>query len=316
MKSGMAVLEEYLQEKYVELYDVNINTSGTLAKLDLLRTAYPKYFYQPTEITGLTYILNRGNMYFLIQKENLPQEIQEQLRGGDAGDKSFSAYSSLTDVYGVTSNLKVYYCSDGLDSLTGTVEILKDSGSRLAISNSSSFGNYLKSVDGVKTDNSGNVLADGLSNYGILTIQDTTIASLDELYNLSSLTRVNIINSTINSLKGVELASLLNYVYIKDSTISDFSSLGNSSSIVTLEFENMQGDAFSKFCDDMSTTNNSSITTLALNRLEGNISKINDLPSKLKSNLKYLYNDYYQDSVVSIGDGFTNLYELRPSMRI
>ena len=128
-KQGMAALEEFLQEKYVEAYDIVSNNNIT-SELDILRTVYPEYFYQPTDETGLPYILNSGNMYFLIQKENLPSELQEQIVGGDAGDKTYESYANLIDVYGVTSKLKVYYCSNGLASLVGQEEKLKDSGDR------------------------------------------------------------------------------------------------------------------------------------------------------------------------------------------
>ena len=96
-KNGMAALEEWLQEKYVEFYDEAVNYN----KPELLANKINNLFFKEG---SKNYIINEGKIYYLINKSALPEEIREGLFKGDSIE--YSDYARLIDVYGVTRRLK------------------------------------------------------------------------------------------------------------------------------------------------------------------------------------------------------------------
>jgi hypothetical protein len=314
VKTGMAALEEWLQEQYVELYDIDKNMSGVSA-LDVLKNNYPEYFYNPRENTGLSYILRDGYMYYLIQKSSLPEEIRSSLNGGDAGDGSYSAYSTFQDVYGVTSNLKVYYCSDGLESLIGTSEKMKDDPTRISISASSSagFASYLKDTyDWIKTDENGNVLAEGLEAIKTLSLENVNLTSLSDLYNFSSLKKLYVSNSSITSLKGLENATILTNFYITNSVIEDYSKLGGLNNLNVLYLENVTTDEVEKLGTALKNSNMNNLEYFGIINSPNvtSTNAINNFSSVTKASIKYMYLYGNSEVDVVIGDGFDSVYEL------
>jgi hypothetical protein len=109
IQSGIAALEEYLQQKYVEYYDEADNYN---CKPELLNAKISNLLLKDGT---RDYIVNDGKIYYLINKESLPSEIKENLVGGNTTE--WAKYIRLQDVYGITNELKVYYC----DTETGTV---------------------------------------------------------------------------------------------------------------------------------------------------------------------------------------------------
>ncbi len=113
-KQGMAILEEFLQEKYVEYYETASKNENKIEGFINIKEV-AKYFYCPVDegIGNLRYIVDSDyHVLYLIKKSGLPEEIRNSLVGGDAGNKEYIDYATLKDVYGVTSDLKVYYCSN------------------------------------------------------------------------------------------------------------------------------------------------------------------------------------------------------------
>ena len=114
---SVAMLEEYLNSYYVEHYEEMANEES---KVQALKNMEPNWFFRDAP---LGYIVDSdGQIHFFINKDGLPDEIKSQLKGGDAGDKDYSSYSQMKDVYGVTKDLKVYYCSDGKESVLGATD--------------------------------------------------------------------------------------------------------------------------------------------------------------------------------------------------
>ena len=71
-KQGMAALEEYLQERYVEYYD---EADKYNSKVDLLVAKVPKLFFK----NGVkNYFVYDGKVYYLINKEALPDELKSR----------------------------------------------------------------------------------------------------------------------------------------------------------------------------------------------------------------------------------------------
>ena len=269
---SVAVLEEFFQQKYVDLY---LDNNSKFTKLDIVRKNYSDWFYKPTK-TGLSYILLDGNIYYLIEKENLPSEIKNQIKGGDAGNKTYQDYANFKDVYGITSDLKVYYCSNGVNERIGASdEKLEDSATREAISNTSTsgLGKYLiDNFDWIKTDAKGNVLVDGMASLKEFTIDSSNISNLEELYNFSSLQKLYLKNVNLRSLQGVETCPKLQYVYIYNSTIDNYVNLSDVSNLNYLYLEqinNLELEKLSNSLKESSISNlqyfgiyNSDITTL------------------------------------------------------
>ncbi len=107
MKNSIAVLEEFIQEFYVGNFEDF--SSSDLSKVELVKTKKKEWFYNTKE----GFVVDSGNhALYLIVKKNLPKDIRDQLVGGDAGEGTYKDYFTLNDVYGVTSDLKVYYCSN------------------------------------------------------------------------------------------------------------------------------------------------------------------------------------------------------------
>ncbi len=116
-KQGMAVLEEFLQEKYVEHYDSMNSEGNNKSPAENMIDIYSDWFYRAGSnyyvLKDYTYKDEEGNTKSdlikirLIRKKNLPIEIREALVGGDAKgldgkENSDYAYDNLKDVYGVT----------------------------------------------------------------------------------------------------------------------------------------------------------------------------------------------------------------------
>ena len=108
---SVAILEEFLQME-ASNYITEENSYET--QYELLKSKYPGWFYQNKQ----GYVIDaEGHALYLIRKSGLPQNIQEQLVGGNASYAS--DFYAQKDVYGVTSDLKVYYCSNGTDTILG-----------------------------------------------------------------------------------------------------------------------------------------------------------------------------------------------------
>ena len=175
------------------------------------------------------YITYDGEMYYLINKQALPDDVKNQLKGGDTTD--YLKYIRLQDVYGVTPDLKVYYCESGTDSALGTLDsteldpstplkkINQDAEMKSAITEALASVGVTVGEDGVTVGDASklkNVELDG-SKHNI-----TSISGLSEL---SSLKTVTLSNLNLNDLDGLQNCTLLYYVYFKNCKVNDYSKL-------------------------------------------------------------------------------------------
>ena len=71
-KQGMVALEEYIQEKYVKYYDEAEKYNN---KIDLLIDKVPNLFFKNG---AKKYFVYDGKVYYLINKEGLPEEIKSR----------------------------------------------------------------------------------------------------------------------------------------------------------------------------------------------------------------------------------------------
>lgn len=182
------------------------------------------------------YIINEGKVYYLLNKSCsfIPKEVKDSLLGGDTTE--YSKYTRLEDVYGITKDLKVYYCSSGMEGAFGAVEnydidpnasatgINGNSNIKTALTDilSSQYGITVDSEKGVTLANASvlrNLELDGTKYSGI-----TDINALGDLKNLKSLTLSNL---SLTSLSGLEGIPGLNYLYLKNTTVGDYTALAS-----------------------------------------------------------------------------------------
>ncbi len=248
---SIATLEEYLQDKYIQNYE-KIDENET--KVVNLENIYPEYFYIPANngYGRLRYVINEeGKALYLIQKSKLPDEIKNQLKGGEAGKGKYEDYVKMNDVYGVTSDLKVYYAKGNGEILGIGKEILdNDDPIREVVSEEkdNNLYNILKDYDFNKD---GTINAQEVKGIKELKISNNNMIALKELYKFYGIEKITLENIELNDLDGIQNVSKLNYVYFKNCKINNYNKLGNlNNSLEYLYFYNVTDNEIEKLCSN------------------------------------------------------------------
>jgi len=250
-KNGMAILEEFLQQKYVENFEnFNVDDTNKIAKLADL---YQSYFYNPKDdhYGTVNYMLDsEGHALYLINKQGLPQEIKDNLTGGNCGvgktgSERYYDYLSLNDVYGVTGNLKVYYSSgDGtFIGIASSDELDNDTTTRIVLEADSAI------TKSIKYDGTALTVADTQSIKSLEMDNPSGLENLKDLYVLGSLENLTLRNINLTNLDGIEMSLKLNYVYFDNCIISDYTSLSSVKNLTYLYFYNIDDDEFETVCE-------------------------------------------------------------------
>ena len=341
---GIATLEEYLQTEYVKYYDETENYTN---KIELLSSKLGNLCLKDGTKNYITY---DGKMYYLINKQALPNDVKNQLKGGDTTD--YLKYIRLQDVYGVTPDLKVYYCESGTDSALGTIDstevdpnmplkkINQDAEMKSAITESLTSVGVTVGEDGVTVGDASkikNIELDG-SKHNI-----TSISGLSEL---SSLKTVTLSNLNLNDLDGLQNCTLLYYVYFKNCKVNDYSKLATVLDLQYLYLYLPQSMSEADANAQVSNLGNGLANATELNKVEyfgisgttdmmdgnysldvgssnnkwgygnSNLSKVNSIKSlesfsdNIKKTIKYVYLNNNSFSSIESLSGFTNIYEL------
>ena len=335
-----AILEEWLGQVYIQNYENFDNSQDKITEIINLGV---DWIYQPAKegYGNLNYIVDSdGKALYLIQKDKLPDDIKNQIRDGELNGKTkdYSNYLKSEDVYGVTSNLEVYYCSNGKNSMLGIdkEKIDDDLPTRIIIEDlNSGIGNILSNYD----KNGDNKLSSQeISGIKEITINsESSVNNLKELYNLYGLQKLIIENSNLSDLNGIENCSQLYYIFIKNSTIGDYTAIGKlGSKLHNLYFLYATNDELNKLCRGLSNYDLPNLNYLGFfatytssvdytfdkttNRYENknrestelsDISALASLTNVTKNAIKYFYiNDNKITSLEALAD-FTNLYYLR-----
>ena len=232
VKNGMAILEEFLQEKYVENFG---NSDKYDEKLDsmLYETTTNKYFQRAANKDMFFLDSSTYKEYFLIEKSALPKEIQKALIGGDNSLTGKTIYASFVDVYGVTSDLKVYYCKDGYESWFGTVDTAKETDLNKTIADSNSgWGDVL----GVSNKNI--TVSDIKSVNGKLVINRSGL-DLKFLVNFPKITEVRFTTCNYDNLEGLGyLTDVKDLYFEKGAVIDDYGEIGRLQNLSGIFFTN------------------------------------------------------------------------------
>ena len=279
---SVAVLEEYLNSYYVEHYEEMQDTNNS--KVILLKALQPNWFFS----TNLGYVPDSdGNALYLINKQGLPEDIKQQLKGGDAGDGTYLDYANLNDVYGVTSNLKVYYCSNGKSTIMGesTENLDKDNPARTVLDTNSNLGKTLVEYD---VDGDGKISSQEVRAVKELTLNsESGITSLDGISNLISLETLTLENINLQDLKGIENCSKLYYVFLQGCIIEDYSNLRNlKNNLQYLYLYNIDDNELNKLCSlDKGIGGDCDFSKLSYLAVVGNTTYINSTQTPLDTTI-------------------------------
>ena len=314
------MLEEFLNSYYVEHYD---NFTEEESKVQALKILEPDWFFSGAP---LGYIVDsNGRIHFYINKDGLPENIKSQLRGGDAGDKTYRAYASMEDVYGVTKDLKVYYCKDP-NNIFGTAEYDLDDSNRVVFEANSEMA---KLITGNNTDEVTASTARSIKNLTIT--NENQLKDLTELYNLPSLQELTLKNVEMESLSGLENAPSIINIIFENCNIKDYSAMKKIDKLQKLYIIKSNNDEINKLFTAMKETDYTRLNTLAItgNKIiiesktiesenlgtakseVSNIDILKELTSSTKTSIKNLFlNNNNISDILAISD-FINITLVR-----
>ena len=215
---SVAVLEEFMQEQYIKLYGTTENSNNKI-----------EYLLKDTN-GSRKYIQKAMNTYYFIEKSELPEEIRNQIKGGDNSLTNKTIWADFNDIYGITSDLKVYYCGSTNENRIGATDeaIKADKELSKPISGMSKGSDWAKAL-GLEKD----VTYKDLLNVTELNITNSNL-DLKLMYNLGSLKRLTFSNVNINNLEGIGSAVNLNYLFFDNSKIESYKDIENCTKLQRL----------------------------------------------------------------------------------
>lgn len=214
-----------MQEKYVEHFNEADNFTN---KQELLASKMPNLFLKDA---NCNFIIKDSKVYYLINKNSLPDEIKKGLIGGNTTE--YSKYTRLIDVYGVTDDLKVFYYNSEDGTLYGTLLESNVDISKIAASNLNK-DTTIKNLITAELAKYGIVPSEnGMSMYDVSVINDlkidgnvtNEIESLNALSDLKNLKTLTLSNLELENLNGLEGCPNLKYLYFRNCKISNYSRL-------------------------------------------------------------------------------------------
>ena len=308
---GIATLEEYLQSEYVKYYDESDEYTN---KIELLASKMNGLLLKDG---SKNYVVYEGKMYYLLNKQALPEEIRNQLKDGDTTE--YSKYIRLQNVYGITENLKVYYCNNGTENVLGTLTDLEiDPNAPLTkINNNSELKNAISSAlndIGINVDEEKGITIGNVANLKNITIDgsETPITSLAGISELTVLQNLNLKNITVSNLDGIEACNMLKSIYFEDCVITDENGYDKLSTVLDLQelyfrfstnlTEEASNKQIEKMCSSMSkATELNKLEKFGIFGTEGMLKEKTQM-SFDNTNGKYLYNSSIRSNVTNISN--------------
>jgi len=238
LRLGIAQLEEYLQNVYVENYALAKNYA---TKPELINAVIPNFLLPDGT---RSYIINGGKKYYLINKSSLPQDLQDVLGGGNTTE--YTEYIRLHDVYGVTEELTVYYCNEEGTNTYGDM-VLSNADPNIPATQINSNSSLKDAITAQLSKQSVIVDPETGVTIGNLAVLDTleiseNVTSLDGISEARSLINLTLTNLTLSNLNGLESCVKLEFIYFNNCTISDYSKLAKCSGLKYL-YMNLPSDS-------------------------------------------------------------------------
>ena len=217
---SVAALEEYLQQEYVKKYD---QLSPYDNKLDgFIYDSELRKIIQKASNNSY-YFLDSENYkeYYFIEKSALPDDIKNQIKGGDTSLTGTGIYAIFDDIYGVTSDLRVFYCSSGTDTRIGATDTAQETNlEKVVISADDPWSSALGynrdiTLSDLRSQKDITVTTDGLD--------------LNQLIYFGSLEKITFDNCTYPTLEGIQNAPNLYYVcFYNNCSVDDYNALRKS----------------------------------------------------------------------------------------
>ncbi|MBO5398460.1 MAG: leucine-rich repeat domain-containing protein [Clostridia bacterium] len=332
--NSCAYLEEYFNQLYATCA-IDGNIDGETPLETIMKNGYQNYFFSTSEgyclkknytnsETGETQTL----VLYLVKKEELPEEIRNQIKGAD--NLESRDYRKLTGVYGITSDLKAYYCQSGIDSMLGltTSDLNADSPDIVYADENSTLAQIINGGTAPITNQ-------GLKSIKTLTIDTTEkLVLLQDFKKFPNITSVVFKNISIPNLIGIEgaLESLIDIRFINCS-VQDYSALNSLSNLKKLylitptdknadiarlgstdkgianaEFSKLQYFGIVGHASYLETTT----TSYATNRYDiTDISSLANFSKTTKEAIKFLYLQNLQLTSIEALSDFINVYTIR-----
>ena len=292
-----AKLEEFLQSYYVSHFDTLPQDCNSKVEALQSNSESASWFWMPknNKFGGLNYVVSSdGQMCYFIDKANFEAKSNSgiTLKGGKAGKGTYKDYASFNDVYGVTSDLKVYYCSSGKDSILGidSSQLDIDDKDREVFAAGSSFSKLIK--------NGEKVTVQDVKKVTTIDINGNSGVSLTDLYNLTSLKKLTLTNYE-GSLEGIQNAVQIEEIMLKNCTITNYSALKElESKIKRMYLYSIDDNELNKFCSDLSSANFSSLENFGI---------VGDLI--YLDNMSVSYNTGKSSRTITTTEPLTNLSE-------
>ena len=327
---SVAVLEEFMQQEYLKLYGKLDNPEN---KIDYFinDTSGSRNYIQKAMNNNYYFMDNvSGNTYYFIEKSALPDEIRNQIKGGDTSLSNKTIWADFTDIYGITSDLKVYYCSNSSDTRIGaTDENLQadlskpiagmsagsDWANALGIDRDVTYRDLLSVSDLTITNSNLDLnLMYNLGSLKKLTFKDVEMQNLDGIGNASNLEYIYFNNSRVNNYKGIEDCSKLKYLYLylppsmseEDANRQVKNLCDENIGIANADLTNLQ--YFGIFGVDTYNNNTSNWSNISKTNVYSKLNNISDL-SKLKSSkyIEYIFLYNTQIKTILMLENFVNL---------
>ncbi len=292
-----AKLEEFLQSYYVSHFDTLPQDCNSKVEALQSNSESASWFWMPKNngFGGLNYVVSSdGQMCYFIDKVNFEAKSNSgiTLKGGKAGKGTYKDYASFNDVYGVTSDLKVYYCSSGKDSILGidSSQLDIDDKDREVFAAGSSFSKLIK--------NGEKVTVQDVKKVTTIDINGNSGVSLTDLYNLTSLKKLTLTNYE-GSLEGIQNAVQIEEIMLKNCTITNYSALKElESKIKRMYLYSIDDNELNKFCSDLSSANFSNLESFGI---VGNLLYLD--------NMSKFYNTEKSSRTITTTEPLTNLSE-------
>ena len=306
---GIASLEEYLNQFYVENYE-DLKNSEDKAEALSNYSKSSNWFYK----TANGYVVDKnGKINYFLKVENLPEEAKKEIVDGKSEGKTYGDYINGIDVYGVTKDLQVYYLKDGFENVLGaSYENQKDEDPTKVVFEAGSLWSKVVSGEEARA-----LTIKDMKDTTTLNIDDNSgITSFTDIYNFTSLKKLTLTNINMSSLAGLDNVRDLEYLYLKNVNIGDYSAISKLTKLKYLyverngnteEADNVQ---VGKMLDAMAGVDYTKLEYFGIfghSQLDyfygegrniyessqksslSNISKFNNLSISTKNTIKYLY---------------------------
>ena len=305
---SIAVLEEWLNQRYMELY-INSEEKYSTRIEYLLHDENSDIFYQAP--TGYRYMWNSdGKQRYFMDKTKLPEELKKAIKGSE--NREYKDYLNLNDVYGITSDLKVYYKTS--NTILGEEEDLRVNFDKIEFDKNTTIGKLFGGEDGASIKDL--VRQDKITLDGSSITPEEAKEVISKSAYLVGATKLELINLNLDDLNGIENMPQLVELYIKNTNIADYNKIGFLKNLQLLNVQNTNDTEIKKMCIAMSNTDYNYLAKMYItgsktsNRIFSNMNLLEKLTTTTKESIKELYlndNDLRENVDIS---SFKNLEKL------